>query len=206
MNLKQSAIFQTVLEAALPLAGYFYWHWDTSFILLFYLLDWILFLAINSVKAKKRFAYSGLVTEKKHALRTLLLGSAFLFATCFIVILNMQLLQPTFHFTDRVIAFLMYEDIGIAQGYVLLPLLLLNGISVYKQQFIRPELYKYLTMGQLINESSKQGLLLLACAGLFFGVSLFMQLPEEILLFSTIIGTTGYRIVERLKFARLFHH
>jgi len=206
MNLKQSAIFQTVLEAALPLAGYFYWHWDTSFILLFYLLDWILFLAINSVKAKKRFAYSGLVTEKKHALRTLLLGSAFLFATCFIVILNMQLLQPSFHFTDRVIAFLMYEDIGIAQGYVLLPLLLLNGISVYKQQFIRPELYKYLTMGQLINESSKQGLLLLACAGLFFGVSLFMQLPEEILLFSTIIGTTGYRIVERLKFARLFHH
>jgi thiosulfate reductase cytochrome b subunit len=206
MNLKQSAIFQTVLEAALPLAGYFYWHWDTSFILLFYLLDWILFLAINSVKAKKRFAYSGLVTEKKHALRTLLLGSAFLFATCFIVILNMQLLQPTFHFTDRVIAFLMYEDIGITQGYVLLPLLLLNGISVYKQQFIRPELYKYLTMGQLINESSKQGLLLLACAGLFFGVSLFMQLPEEILLFSTIIGTTGYRIVERLKFARLFHH
>jgi hypothetical protein len=118
----------------------------------------------------------------------------------------MQLLQPSFHFTDRVIAFLMYEDIGIAQGYVLLPLLLLNGISVYKQQFIRPELYKYLTMGQLINESSKQGLLLLACAGLFFGVSLFMQLPEEILLFSTIIGTTGYRIVERLKFARLFHH
>jgi hypothetical protein len=206
MNLKQSAIFQTVLEAALPLAGYFYWHWDTSFILLFYLLDWILFLAINSVKAKKRFAYSGLVTEKKHAFRTLLLGSAFLFATCFIVILNMQLLQPSFHFTDRVIAFLMYEDIGIAQGYVLLPLLLLNGISVYKQQFIRPELYKYLTMGQLINESSKQGLLLLACAGLFFGVSLFMQLPEEILLFSTIIGTTGYRIVERLKFARLFHH
>lgn len=206
MNLKQSAIFQTVLEAALPLAGYFYWHWDTSFILLFYLLDWILFLAINSVKAKKRFAYSGLETEKKQAFRTLLLGSAFLFATCFIVILNMQLLQPTFHFTDRVIAFLMYEDIGIAQGYVLLPLLLLNGISVYKQQFIRPELYKYLTMGQLINESSKQGLLLLACAGLFFGVSLFMQLPEEILLFSTIIGTTGYRIVERLKFARLFHH
>lgn len=206
MTLKQSAIFQTVLEAALPLAGYFYWHWDTSFILLFYLLDWILFLAINSVKAKKRFAYSGLVTEKKQAFRTLLLGSAFLFATCFIVILNMQLLQPTFHFTDRVIAFLMYEDIGIAQGYVLLPLLLLNGISVYKQQFIRPELYKYLTMGQLINESSKQGLLLLACAGLFFGVSLFMQLPEEILLFSTIIGTTGYRIVERLKFARLFHH
>jgi thiosulfate reductase cytochrome b subunit len=206
MTLKQSAILQTLLEAALPLAGYFYWHWDTSFILLFYLLDWILFLAINSVKAKKRFAYSGLVTEKKHALRTLLLGSAFLFATCFIVILNMQLLQPTFRFTDRVIAFLMYEDIGIAQGYVLLPLLLLNGISVYKQQFIRPELYKYLTMGQLINESSKQGLLLLACAGLFFGVSLFMQLPEEILLFSTIIGTTGYRIVERLKFARLFHH
>lgn len=206
MTLKQSAIFQTVLEAALPLAGYFYWHWDTSFILLFYLLDWILFLAINSVKAKKRFAYSGLVTEKKHAFRTLLLGSVFLFVTCFIVILNMQLLQPTFHFTDRVIAFLMYEDIGIAQGYVLLPLLLLNGISVYKQQFIRPELYKYLTMGQLINESSKQGLLLLACAGLFFGVSLFKQLPEEILLFSTIIGTTGYRIVERLKFARLFHH
>lgn len=206
MTLKQSAIFQTVLEAALPLAGYFYWHWDTSFILLFYLLDWILFLAINSVKAKKRFAYSGLVTEKKQAFRTLLLGSAFLFATCFIVILNMQLLQPTFDFTDRVIAFLMYEDIGIAQGYVLLPLLLLNGISVYKQQFIRPELYKYLTMGQLINESSKQGLLLLACAGLFFGVSLFKQLPEEILLFSTIIGTTGYRIVERLKFARLFHH
>jgi hypothetical protein len=116
----------------------------------------------------------------------------------------MQLLQPTFNFSDRIVAFLRYNDMGIEQGYILLPLLLLNGISVYKQQFIRPELYKYLTMGQLINESSKQGLLLLACAGLFLGVVLFVQLPEEILLFSTIIGTTGYRIVERLKFARLF--
>ncbi len=204
MTLKQSAIFQTVLEAALPLAGYFYWHWDTSFILLFYLLDWILFLAINSVKAKKRFAFSQLATEKKQAIRTLLLGTAFLVITCFVVLLTMQLLQPTFNFSERVVAFLRYNDMGIEQGYVLLPLLLLNGISVYKQQFIRPELYKYLTMGQLINESSKQGLLLLACAGLFLGVVLFVQLPEEILLFSTIIGTTGYRIVERLKFARLF--
>ncbi len=206
MTLRQSALFQTVLEAALPLAGYFYWHWDTSFILLFYLLDWILFLAINSVKAKKRFAFSQLASERKQAIRTLLLGTAFLIITCFVVLLTMQLLQPTFNFSERVVAFLRYNDMGIEQGYVLLPLLLLNGISVYKQQFIRPELYKYLTMGQLINESSKQGLLLLACAGLFFGVSLFMQLPEEILLFSTIIGTTGYRIVERLKFARLFHH
>lgn len=204
MTLKQSAIFQTVLEAALPLAGYFYWHWDTSFILLFYLLDWILFLAINSVKAKKRFAFSQLAIEKKQAIRTLLLGTAFLIITCFVVLLTMQLLQPTFNFSERVVAFLRYNDMGIEQGYVLLPLLLLNGISVYKQQFIRPELYKYLTMGQLINESSKQGLLLLACAGLFLGVALFVQLPEEILLFSTIIGTTGYRIVERLKFARLF--
>lgn len=204
MTLKQSAIFQTVLEAALPLAGYFYWHWDTSFILLFYLLDWILFLAINSVKAKKRFAFSQLAAEKKQAIRTLLLGTAFLIITCFVVLLTMQLLQPTFNLSERVIAFLSYNDMGIEQGYVLLPLLLLNGISVYKQQFIRPELYKYLTMGQLINESSKQGLLLLACAGLFLGVALFVQLPEEILLFSTIIGTTVYRIVERLKFARLF--
>lgn len=204
MTLKQSALFQTILEAALPLAGYFYWHWDTSFILLFYLLDWILFLAINSVKAKKRFAFSQLAIEKKQAIRTLLLGTAFLIITCFVVLLTMQLLQPTFNFSERIVAFLRYNDMGIEQGYILLPLLLLNGISVYKQQFIRPELYKYLTMGQLINESSKQGLLLLACAGLFLGVALFVQLPEEILLFSTIIGTTGYRIVERLKFARLF--
>jgi hypothetical protein len=206
MTLRQSALFQTVLEAALPLAGYFYWHWDTSFILLFYLLDWILFLAINTVKAKKRFAFSQLAAEKKQAIRTLLLGTAFLIITCFVVLLTMQLLQPTFNFSERVIAFLRYNDMGIEQGYVLLPLLLLNGISVYKQQFIRPELYKYLTIGQLINESSKQGLLLLACAGLFLGVALFVQFPEEILLFSTIIGTTGYRIVERLKFARLFNH
>lgn len=204
MTLKQSALFQTILEAALPLAGYFYWHWDTSFILLFYLLDWILFLAINSVKAKKRFAFSQLAIEKKQAIRTLLLGTAFLIVTCFVVLLTMQLLQPTFNFSERIVAFLRYNDMGIEQGYILLPLLLLNGISVYKQQFIRPELYKYLTMGQLINESSKQGLLLLACAGLFLGAALFVQLPEEILLFSTIIGTTGYRIVERLKFARLF--
>lgn len=206
MTLRQSALFQTVLEAALPLAGYFYWHWDTSFILLFYLLDWILFLAINTVKAKKRFAFSQLAAEKKQAIRTLLLGTAFLIITCFVVLLTMQLLQPTFNFSERVIAFLRYNDMGIEQGYVLLPLLLLNGISVYKQQFIRPELYKYLTIGQLINESLKQGLLLLACAGLFLGVALFVQFPEEILLFSTIIGTTGYRIVERLKFARLFNH
>lgn len=204
MTLKQSALFQTALEAILPLAGYYYWHWDTSFILLFYLLDWILFLAITGVKAKKRFAFSGIMAEKQQAIRTLLLGTAFLTVTCFVVLLTMQLLQPTFDFNERVVAFLRYNDMGIAQGYVLLPLLMLNGISVYQQQFIRPALYKHLTMSQLINESSKQGLLLLACAGLLLGIAFFIHFPEEILLFSAIIGTTGYRIVERLKFARLF--
>lgn len=86
---------------------------------------------------------------------------------------------------------------GIQQGIILIPLILINGIMVYKQQFLRPRLFARLDMTTILKEAVKQGSLLLAVAGVFFGLSTFIAFPPEIMLFSTIAGTTLYRFHNR---------
>lgn len=105
----QRALFlQTALEAALPLIGYFYWNWDTSFILLFYLLDWLLFLGIHIAKAKKRWDYAQLPEEKRQAFKYIGTGITTLLGTVSLVYFTLPLLSPPgFNWNERIYLFLL---------------------------------------------------------------------------------------------------
>jgi hypothetical protein len=197
MTPKRALLIQTLLEAALPLLGYFYWNWDTSFILMFYWLDWALFLGINTAKAKKRLEYSGRPSEKKEAIRHLSIGFLTFLGTSLLVYFTLPILTIDFDWKERMISFLTYKDIGVQQGIILIPLVLLNGIVIYKQQFIRPQLYARMEMRSIISETSKQGYLLLGAAAFFFGLALVVSFPAEIMLFIAIGGTTLYRFLRR---------
>jgi hypothetical protein len=197
MTQRKALFLQTLLEAALPLFGYFYWNWDTSFILLFYLLDWILYISLVSAKAKKRLDFSNNLEEKKQAINNLVVGVLLLLATSALVFVLLPQLETPFSWKERTWSFLTYEDMGIQQGFVLIPLLVLNGILVYKQQFVTPRLFERLSMAQITLGVKRQGILLLGAAGCFLGFRFFTPYPSEIVLFSTIAGTLIYRFLAR---------
>jgi hypothetical protein len=188
-------LIQTLLEALIPTIGYFYWNWDLSFILLFYLLDYLLAFGILIAKGRKRSGYSKQADEKKLFLRQSGIGFLLMAAACAGTAIGVQLLHPDMSWPQRIGAFLTYEDMGIQQGYVLVPLILLNGVMVYRQQFLMPARYRVLSMEAITRPFVTEGLVLLGCAGLFIGTASLVKFPEEVVIALLIGGTTAYRYI-----------
>lgn len=193
MNQQRLFLIQTILETLIPVVGYFAWNWDLSFILLFYLLDALLAMGIFVAKGSKRLQFSKQATEKqlfvKHILISFILFTAAITGIAFAV----TRIQPGLYWPERIWAFLTYKDMGIEQGYVLVPLILLNGILVYRQQFILPARYRNTTMQAITHGYVKQALVLLAAAGIFQGIAFFVHLPEVAVVFAFIAGISLYR-------------
>lgn len=197
MTPKKALLFQTLVEGLIPVLGYFYWNWDASFILLFYLIDWILFWTLTLLKARKRIQFSGNASEKKTAVQHVSSAFLYILSTSLAVFFILPNIHPIFSWTERIVAFLSYSDMGIQQGFILIPLMTLSGYLVYKQQFLGPQLFRNFPVSYFTRESVKQGLILSVVFGLVLLVSFFVQIPDEVLLFGTVIGVIAYRLIAR---------
>ena len=193
MTPKRLFLVQTLFEAIIPVIGYFEWNWDLSFILLFYFLDWVLATAITAAKGIRRYRYSSEAPEKRILLRSLLLSSGLLASACTLTALAIVQLVPELSWTERIWKFLTYKDLGIEQGIILVPLMVLNGIMVYRQQFVTPARYRTQTMGTITQPLVQQGALLLGSSGLLLGMVQFVQFPQEVLIFVSIGAISAYR-------------
>lgn len=197
MTPKRAILFQTLIEALLPILGYFYWKWDASFILLFYLIDWLLFWVLTLFKARKRIQFSGNVPEKQLANKHLSIAFLCILSTSLAVFYILPNIHIAFSWTERIWAFLSYSDMGIQQGFILIPLMVLSGYLTYKQQFLLPQLFRKYPVNYFTRESVKQGILLSLVFGLVLLLSCFIAFPDELLLFGTVLGVVVYRLVNR---------
>lgn len=197
MTPQKAIIFQTCIEALLPILGYFYWNWDASFILMFYLIDWLLFWVLTLFKARKRIDFSGNETEKQIATRHLAIAFLCILSTSLAVFFTLPNMHPDFSWTERIWAFLSYSDMGIQQGFILIPLMILSGYLTYKQQFLLPQLFRKYPVNQFTRESVKQGIILSLAFGVTLLISRFVKIPDEVLLFGTVLGVVIYRLVTR---------
>ena len=114
-------------DVALPLAGFLFWDWGFYFIALFFLFD----LLFRTLFLKKRL--TPLVKLQK---RNRVLFKGFLFAFLEVVLVHCIVIG-TFSQIDigaSFIEFLTYEDMGIAQGIFLLPLLLFNELMKIRNE------------------------------------------------------------------------
>ncbi|MDR0802634.1 hypothetical protein [Fluviicola sp.] len=197
MTPKRAIFLQTGIEALIPVLGYFYWKWDASFILLFYFIDWILFWVLSLLKARKRIGFSGSETEKKLAIRHLGIAFLCILSTSLAVFFTLPNIHSEFSWTERIYAFLTYSDIGIQQGFILIPLMVFSGYLTYKQQFLLPQLFRKYPVSWFTRESVKQGIILSLIFGIVLAVSVRVRFTDEILLFGTVLGVVVYRLVSR---------
>jgi hypothetical protein len=195
MTRRQSVILQGLLEAAIPVYGYFAWDWDLSFILLFYFVDWLLSFGLFWAKAAKRFRFSGLSSERSLMTRTLLISVPLIAVAAALFAFAAPAVVPGMSWADRTMDFLMYEEWGIKQGYVIIPLILLNGILLYRQQFLMLRRFEKLDMKTLAAAFIQQNLLLLAASGLLFGISALVSLPQIAVVLVLVAGITVYRLI-----------
>lgn len=195
MSQRRALLIQTALEAAIPLLGYFFWHWDLSFLLLFYLLDWLLAYGILIAKGRKRLSFSGSKQERSLLVQRGSAGLLLIAAGSMLFGSGIVQLHPELHWGERVTSFLLYKDLGIEQGYVLIPLIVINGILQYRQQFLMTGRYRSTTTDELTRPFIFQGMLLLAIGALFLGIASLVSFPEMPAVILLIGGTSAYRLL-----------
>ena len=120
--MKKIEITSAILgDAVLPLVGFLFWDWGFYFIILFFLFD----LVIRTLFLNKRIGL----------LPSIILPKAFLLKGIGLVVLEVVILHllvylslNSISFPTEIWGFLSYEELGFAQGIILLPLLFLNEV------------------------------------------------------------------------------
>jgi hypothetical protein len=195
MTQQRLFLIQTLLEAIIPVIGYFEWGWDLSFILLFYLLDALLAFGILLAKGKKRLSHSNNASERTLFAKNSVSGLLLVAVAIAGIALSITFLQPELNWWKRIVHFLTYEEWGIQQGYILVPLVVLNGVMVYRQQFLMTARYRTLEMRAITRPFLVQGFVLLGAAGILLGTTALIQFPEELLIAAFVLGISAYRFL-----------
>lgn len=193
MTYKQNIIFQGLLEALIPILGFFFWDWNYYFILLFYVLDVLLSLVLTGFKLKKRIEFIG-VSESRLGWRKYVLFTLFYISVIVLFGFIIQLTETSFSLSNTIKSFLMQEDMGLPQGLVLLPLMTLSGVMLYRSQFLMQARFRTLSVVQLTQPLLQQALLLLAGSGLYAVVHFYFHLHELIYVLFTVIAVSLYRV------------
>ena len=108
-------------DAALPLLGFLFWDWGFYFIVLFFVFD-ILIRSFFLMKRVKNLPSMNI----NH--RFALVGISMTFLELSLLHLLVFLTLTPIGFFEELWAFLSYEEMGIAQGVVLIPLLIFNEL------------------------------------------------------------------------------
>ena len=140
-------------DAALPLLGFLFWDWGFYFIVLFFVFD-ILIRSFFFMKRVKNLPSMNI----NHRFALFGISMTFL-ELCLLHLLVFLTLTPIGFFKE-LWAFLSYEELGIAQGVVLIPLLIFNELFRIRNeqkakvpQNVRFEILKssqYFQFGRLI--------------------------------------------------------
>lgn len=178
--------FQVLTEALIPLLGFYFWEWGLYFILLFYFIDLLADLIVTFLKTKKINHYNiqkGSAWRKWGALATLL----FLVSIVSIHIAVWSV-QPNIDFWNETKAFWMYKEMGIEQGYILVPLVFLMAFQQYKMEFVRMRIFEKQDVNRLWVSKLKAYFVMVGFAGLVVGLSQFIILPE----WAYVIGIVSF--------------
>lgn len=182
MSKKTAIIIQLLGELTIPLLGYFLWNWSLFFILAYYLID-ILFTNYfrNETfrKINKRVLKKDQPMDKKSV--------GFLFVDFFLELVFVHLfiysLNPNKSIAAEWVNFLLFEDFGIPQVIILLPLLYFI-LSIKMNQDVLVFIHKMKSPEELNKLRPKLKYSLISCAiwiiviwlNYFFAVSEHMNL------------------------------
>lgn len=189
--LKANSI-QLVGDLIISLIGYFYWDWNIYFIVLFMLFDVIARAVLLEFKVKKIAEFR----QSKGSVSAILINAVSVFVLIIVAHLALFILQPNLELASEFIRFLTYEDMGLAQGILLIPLIALMVYTEYKMQFIRFVLYQRQEERGLRTHHQRDIFAAILLSSCYLIVGLFVSINESILVFSLLGIILTYRIIQ----------
>lgn len=184
---------KVVGDALLPILGYFFWDWNVYFILIFYILDLLVGEFLVHMKTRKIKYYSDKVVVSswiKHGT----ISFALILLCLLIIHVAMKIVDPNIVFMTEIFEFISYEEMGIAQGYVLLPLIVLIGYSQYKNEFILPKQFRTLEFSKLWKTHLLSRLLICVLAVSLWFIAYLIHPIEWVYILAIILSTSAYQL------------
>ncbi len=182
---------QVAADAAIPLMGFFLWEWNIYFILLFYLLDLFATEIIAHLSARKIKEYQA---KKQLGLKQALISLALFMVSLFVVHVFVAAAVPGIDFKKEALAFWSYEDMGIAQGYMLIPLILFVAIQRYRMEFLMRGKYRTIQLSLFWKAHFRMYFMLIGGVGIALGLALLLALPDLVYVLAAISSTTLYTL------------
>jgi hypothetical protein len=185
VNLK---LIQVVSDALIPVLGFFLWGWGLFFILLYYLIDLLVSELFMYIKTRAIQLKQG-----GHVLQTvwyIVLGQLLIVSSLLLVRIFILNAHPELDLRQEIIAFWRYKDLGIQQGYILIPLVFFVGFQRYKTEFLRPRKNETESISVIWQRRLKSLVLLLTCVGFMAGLTHFIVFPDWVYLV-LLLGTSS---------------
>ena len=191
---------QLIGDAFIPVLGFFFWDWNLYFILLFYFLDMLTKEVLLHLKSKKivnfqrEQGFEDVENEKRAWFKKSLLSFLLLCSIVFLVQITMPFIQLNFNGTQEIIEFWSYKEMGIEQGFLLVPLVAFMGYSQYKMEFLVPAIYSKSKIETHWNPHLKAMTILLSFSALSFGLVHFYRFPEWLFVVLIVLVSSVYQL------------
>ena len=190
MKINQKFV-QLASDALIPLLGFFLWNWSLYFILLFYFIDLLGNEIIVHLKSRKTIQFQ---QKPKNIWLKLGAFSGFLFILLIALIhFSMTFISPNIDFWTEMKGFWNYEEMGIKQGYVLVPLVLFASYQQYKMTFLMPAKFRTTTVELIWEKHLHAVFILIGFTGLVLGINLFISLTEMVYVLGIVVFSTLYK-------------
>jgi len=189
----QPKYFLVFSDALIPLLGLFVWNWSLYFIVLFYLLDLISREVITHVKTRDIYRVQGLKNKQKWQRKGLFSGLLFLVAVAAIHG-AIWCMQPGIDFLKELQLFWEYKELGIQQGYILVPLVAYAAYAQYRMSFLMPGKAKHVLVDTLWRQHIVALLIILvgAVVGAIFGA--LVSVPDVVSVIAIVLGAAAYSL------------
>jgi hypothetical protein len=197
MTAQRFKVIQVLLEATIPILGIFLWEWSLYFIILFYILDLFadhVFLHVKSKRVVKENSSAG-----KGWSRYGIGAGVLLFLSLLLAHFTVLNTHPGIDFLIEIKNFWTYEELGIQQGYVLLPMLFFAAYQQYKMEFLLPARYRSMDMQTIWLPALRSFYLLFAFTSLAFGLSFWVNWSDTVYVLAIVMISSLYKLLELKK-------
>ena len=184
-------LIQAIADAAIPLLGYFLWEWNLYFILLFYILDLVASEIMAHLSTRKIREYLG---QHDIDIKRPIFSFFLLLLLCLLLHVFAGFALPGIDFKKEALAFWFYEDMGIPQGYVFVPLILFVAIQRYRMEFLMRGKFRTMTLSAFWQQHFRVYFMLIGGVGMLLGIAQLIVLPELVYVLTAVGATTTYTL------------
>src|SRR5690554_1187378 len=182
-------LVNAIAEAVIPIMGLLFFDWGIYFILLFYFIDLVATEVFVYIKVAKIIDFQKIKFPFNTRYGRLLMNTFLMISLVFVSHLAVFLIVPEINFLHQVNEFLSYEEAGlpIAQGYILLPLVILGNYQQYNTLFVKTKQFQRISWKVLIFSRRKALYIALIGGVAAIIIGYFTNLPAFVYIAGVIV-------------------